>query len=539
MRMTLRILLAGLVGLAGVSLFAQTFDRSTVETVTLDGTGKALLKRVDQIPGSPLGQVYADHAKAMQEDAKVRNNFLQEQSRAWSLLTGRQPKYRVEQQDTGAGLTRTLSGTFPGLAQVAKDDKMVREVSIKQFVDPKRDEKRQLQYYELVLDTHFFETAFLGGQKGSATIRGSRETEFVLPKGAELLNKKELGGQHWTVDFGGGTVMNAQLVVEPDRVILKESETVSPSAPTALLSSKNVELFDKLRDYAAFVIRYRLPEQSALVPTEEAEPVADQGLDYSGSWNFSVSQLVSKSFSYQTLTVTPSVNLTFNLGASLLWEHHWVKVSWWRWSYQLKKFEAKLTLNPVADASVTVSSGGALSKDWEQNLFTKTTTVSFSIGPVPVFIVLEAKLDAGAKANVSGVISATAGAKLSVSETVTTKWEGSWGATQSFNITPTFTGFTANAQVTTMARAEAPFQATAYLYYVAGPFLQLVPYVTANAGAQAGTATGVNYSLVCGLEVNGGATVAGWLKSITGDLGTYSKTFANPEKTIKSGSYTF
>jgi hypothetical protein len=39
--------------------------------------------------------------------------------------------------------------------------------------------------------------------------------------------------------------------------------------------------------------------------------------------------------------------------------------------------------------------------------------------------------------------------------------------------------------------------------------------------------------------VNGGATVAGWLKSITGDLGTYSKTFINPEKTIKSGTYNF
>ena len=90
-----------------------------------------------------------------------------------------------------------------------------------------------------------------------------------------------------------------------------------------------------------------------------------------------------------------------------------------------------------------------------------------------------------------------------------------------------------------MARAEAPFQVTAYLYYVAGPFLQLVPYVQANAGAQAGTTTGVNYSIVGGLEVNGGATVAGWLKSITGDLGTYSKTFINPEKTIKNGTYNF
>jgi len=539
MRMLLRILLAGLVGLAGVSLFAQTFDRSTQETVTLDASGKATLKRVDQVPASPLGQVYAQHAKAMQEDPKVRDNFLREQARAWSLLTGRQPRYKVEQQETGGGLTRTLSGTYPGLAQVSKDDKMVREVCIKQFVDQKKDEKRQLQYYELVLDTHFLETAFLGGQKGAATVHGNRDTEFVLPPGAELLNKKELAGKSWRVDFGGGSVMSAQLVVEEGRIVLKESETVSPSAPTALLNSKNVELFDRLRDYAAFVIRYRLPEQGALVPTEEAEPLAEQGLDYSGSWNFSVSQLVSKNFSYQTLTVTPSVNLTFNLGASLLWEHHWVKVSWWRWSYQLKKFEAKLTLNPVADASVTVSSGGSLSKEWEQNLFTKTTTVSFAIGPVPVFIVLEAKLDAGAKANVSGVISATAGGRLSISETVTTKWEGSWGATQSFSLTPTFTGFTANAQVTTMARAEAPFQATAYLYYVAGPFLQLVPYIQANAGAKAGTATGVDYSLVCGLEVNGGATVAGWLKSITGDLGTYSKPFANPEKTIKTGSYTF
>jgi len=539
MRILLRVFLVVLAGFAGGALFAQTFQRTTTETVQLDTAGKATLKRVDQIPGSPLGQVYAQHAKAMREDKKVLNNFLKEQGRAWSLLTGKLPRYKLEDQQIGNGITRTLSGTYPGLAHIPKDDKTVHEVCVKQFVDKKIDEKRLLQYYELILDTHFFETAFLGGQKGSAIIRGERETQFILPPGAELVNRKELEGKTWKVDFGGGTVMNAMLVVGEDRVVLKEFETVSASAPTALLNSKNVNLFDMLRDYAAFVIRYRLDRQATLILPSISEPALEQGFDYSGSWNTSVSQLVSKDFSYQTLTVTPSVNLTFNLGASLLWEHQWVKVSWWRWSYKLKKFEAKLTLNPVADASVSVSSGGALSKEWSQNLFTKTTTVSFSIGFVPVIIVLEAKLDAGAEANISGVITATAGGKLSISETLTAKWEGSWSATQNFSISPAFTGFTANAQVTTMARAEAPFQVTAYLYYVAGPFLQLVPYVQANAGAQAGTTTGVNYSIVGGLEVNGGATVAGWLKSITGDLGTYSKTFINPEKTIKNGTYSF
>jgi hypothetical protein len=539
MRTISRIFLVVIVGLVSGILFSQTFERTTTETVQLDAAGKAILKRVDQIPGSTLGQIYAQHAKAMEEYTKVKSNFLKEQGRAWSLLTGKLPRYKLEDQQIGNGITRILSGTYPGLAHIPKDDKTVREVSIKQFVDKKKDEKRLLQYYELILDTHFFETTFLGGQKGSATIRGERETQFILPPGAELVNRKELEGKTWKVDFGGGTVMNARLVIEDDRVVLKEVETVSASAPTALLSHKNVDLFDTLRDYAAFVIRYRLDRQAALVLPDVFEPAVEQGLDYSGSWNTSVSQLISKAFSYQTLTVTPSVNLTFNLGASLFWEHQWVKVSWWRWSYNLKKFEAKLILNPVADASVSVSSGGTLSKEWDQNLFTKSTTVSFSIGFVPVIIVLEAKLDAGAKASISGVITATAGGKLSISETLTAKWEGSWSATQNFNLSTTFTGFTANAQVTTMARGEAPFQVTAYLYYVAGPFLQLVPYVQANAGAQAGTTTGVSYSIVGGLEVNGGATVAGWLKSITGDLGTYSKTFINPEKTIKSGTYNF
>jgi hypothetical protein len=539
MRIILRIFVVVLAGFIGGTLFAQTFHRTTTETVKLDAAGKAVLKRVDQIPGSLLGEIYAQHAKAMREDKKVLKNFLMEQGRAWSLLTGKIPRYTIEEQQIGSGVTRTLSGTYAGLARVSKDDKTVREICIKQFVDQKKDEKRQLQYYELVLDTHFLETAFLGGQKGSATIQGERETQFILPPGAELVNRKELEGKTWKVNFGGGTVMEAKLVVEGDRVVLNEVETVSASAPTALLSPKNVDLFDALRDYSSFIIKYRLDKNAALVMPSISEPAVEQGFDYSGSWSTSVSQLVSKAFSYQTLTVTPSVNLTFNLGASLFWEHHWVKVSWWRWSYNLKKFEAKLTLNPVADASVSVSSGGTLEREWTQNLFTKSTTFSFSIGFVPVFIVLEAKLDAGAKANISGVITATAGGKLSISETLTAKWEGSWSATQGFSITPTFTGFTANAQVTTMARGEAPFQVTAYLYYVAGPFLQLVPYVQANAGAQAGTTTGVSYSLVGGLEVNGGATVAGWLKSITGDLGTYSKTFINPEKNIKSGTYNF
>lgn len=539
MRTILRIIWIVLVLLTTGTLIAETFERCTEETVQLDNSGKAILKRIDRIPGSGLGMIYAQHAKAVQEEKKIMANFLKEQARTWSLLTGKSPKYIIETQNIGNGLTRELSGKYPGLASVCKDDKTVREISIKQFTDEKKDEKRLLQYYELVLDTHFLESEFLGGQKGNSLIHGERITKFILPPGAELVNRKDLEGKTWSVDFGGGSVMNAKLDIEEDQVILKEEETVSASAPKILLNPKNVELFDTLRDYASFKIKYKNDRKAELVTPSIAEPAEEQGLDYSGSWNTSVSQLISKTFTYQTLSITPSVNLTFNVTASLLWEHQWVKISWWRWSYKLKKFEAKLTLNPVADASVSVSSGGTLSKEWSQNLFTNSTTFSFSIGFVPVFIVLEAKLDAGAEANIHGSITATAAAKLSISETVAAKWENGWGATQNFSITPTYKGFTANAQVTTTAVAKAPFQVTAYLYYVAGPFIQLVPYVKATAGAQAGTTTGVSYSIVGGLEVNGGATVAGWLKSITGDLGTYSKTFINPEKSIKSGTYNF
>lgn len=540
MRVFLRLMIAIAVILAGGLLFAEIYERSMKETIEVSASGKVILKRVDHVPGSPLSGVYAEHAKAVKEDSKVKKNFLKEQGRAWLLLTGRLPKYKLEDQEIGSGVTRTLSGTYSGLVQTSKEDKTIREIRIKQFTDPKKDEKRLIQYYELILDTHFMETAFLGGIQNKAAIHGKRETEFVLPEGAELVNRKEIEGKTWKVDFGGGNVMNAKMHIEGNRLTLKEDESVTTSAPTALQNSKNVELFDGLRDYASFVIQYRLPKKVSELQPDEPEQLAELGgLDYSGSWSASVSQLLSKTFSYQTLSATPSVNLTFNVNASLLWEHQWVKVSWYRWSYRLKKFEAKLTLNPVANASISVSSGGTVQKVWEQNLATNTNTISFSIGFVPVVIVLEAKLDVGAKANVSGAITATAGGKLSISETVTTKWEGSWSSDQNFSLSPTFTGFTANAQISTTARAEAPFQVSAYLYYVAGPFLQLVPYMQATAGAQAGTTTGVNYSIVCGLEVNGGATVAGWLKNLIGDLGTYTKTFTNPEKTIKSGTYNF
>jgi len=157
--------------------------------------------------------------------------------------------------------------------------------------------------------------------------------------------------------------------------------------------------------------------------------------------------------------------------------------------YKLKKFEAKITLNPVADASVTVSSGGSVTKEWQQNLFTKTTTVSFAIAPSPSSSCSRPSWTQAPRPTSRGH-QRHGGGEAQRQRDLHTKWEGSWGATQSFSITPTFTGFTANAQVTTSAKAEAPFQTTAYLYYVAGPFLQLVPYVRANAGAQAGTSTG-------------------------------------------------
>lgn len=533
----LKWIFAGLAFLVGVSAFGQgAMERRLKEEILVKPGGSATLLREERVPASPLQELYEKHAEAMDRESEVRQNFVKEVSKGYALAYGVQPSLSVSGQEMHAGLfTREAKASLSGLAKADPKDKSVRELKVKQFAD----EKKMLQYFEVVLDDAFLESAMVSSVKGATSIASETETVYALPGGSSIENAKDLDGKNWKVDFGGGSSLDASLQVDEAnaRVILKQRAVITDGTPSRLLADENAGLFEKLRDYAAFVIRYKEPSgQAVSEPEPEAEPPADYGLDYSGSWNFNVSESFSHPFTYQVLTVTPTVNLGFGFGASLLWEHEWKKVSWWKWEWRLKKFQTGITLSPSVGCSVTLQSGGQQSQQFSKDVITKGTNLTFWVSCVPVMIRLEANLKLKAKGVIASSIRVTTGGTLAINTSLNTKYENGWSHWATKSITPAFNGYSASANINATVKGEAPFRVSAFVYYVAGPFAELVPWIQADSGADVSAATNVHFKLHGALDVNGGAAMAGWLKSVVGNIGEYNKTFYSHPFTIYEGN---
>ncbi len=514
---------------AGLPCFgAGVMPRSLSERVVVKPGGSADLTRMESVPQTELAKIYEEHAEALGRDAAVKRNFLDQVGKGLYLTYGIKPRLAVDGQDVSGGpFTRKMSGGLSRLAKLDPKDKEIREIPVKQFPD----ERRMLQYFEYLLDDAFFESAFVNSVKGGQAIASDITTTFVLPKGAALENQKELDGAKWTVDFGGGSTMKASLKVDAGipSVTLVQTITITNGKPTGLLGKNNAGLFERLRQYASFTIRYREAGGQAdavpgAQPPEGEEMAQGDGLDYSASWSYSVSQPISETFTYSVLSVKPTLTLGMEFKPELLWEHEWKRVSWWKWEWRLKRFQTKITLSPSVGASVEASASATVSHEWERNIITKGTSFTFWVSCVPVLIRLEANFKVKAQANLTGALVAGTGGSITVSTTLTTKWENGWSVTATKSVTPHYDGFQANAKIAAMMKAEAPFRVSAFVYYVAGPFGELNPWVQCDADASGGTDTNVHFKLHGGLDVNGGVAMAGWLKSVV-NLGEYSHTF--------------
>jgi hypothetical protein len=528
---------AVILGGGGVVWSAETLPRSLDVKVEVGATGGAVITRLEKVPGSPLGQLYSDHGKILAQERRVRDEYLKELAQGYQYILGVRPMFKLDHQEATGALERTLTAKVSSLARADAKDKSLRDIRVRQFSNP-----RQLApYYEYVLDGKLFETTFLGSVKGDQAILSRETTEFVLPPGSAIANVKELDKRSWKVDFGGGSLMEASLAVDEKAatVTLSERITVSEDPPKRLLAKDNTALFDQLREYAAFIIQYRPSAPVALLGPQAVDECEAGAGDFSNSWSFGLSETFSEPFTYQqVVTLTPSVTVGFTLGAEVKWDWRWY---WSGWSLHcaLDYFQTKITLAPAVGASINVNASAAINKEWEKNVVTKSKSITFSVACVPVLIVLEANFKLKGSCGISGGITVGTGGNVTLNTALTCKYQNGWQQIQpSFTVTPQFTGSAhASTGITSTARGEAPFTVSAYIYYVAGPFARITPYIetTSQYVAQTGGPTGVHFNLHGGFVASGGAKVAGWLQGLLGNLGEFNRDFYTKDVTIYDG----
>jgi len=145
-------------------------------------------------------------------------------------------------------------------------------------------------------------------------------TVFNLPSGATLLNRGELMGLNWFVDFGGGTCISASVSVG-ETVVLHETLVVTEGNVTEAGS-----LVEAFSGFKVFRIEYLLPHsvlaQSQSMSVTDAEK---PGGDFSLSWSVSTPKIElpwkqKLLEEWGDLTATITVSSQLNISGYLGWE---------------------------------------------------------------------------------------------------------------------------------------------------------------------------------------------------------------------------
>lgn len=526
-----------------VLIFSEQFKRSISEVIEVFPDGSAIITRTEFVPASDLYKIYVTHYEQLQKDKTVFNNFVEELSKHYYFLYGTTPSFGsndVKVTVDSKGYTCTVTMKMPGIVRwVDGTFQIIR----KGFENEKMAEKLMPKYFENEIDGKIFESAFLQSEKNS--LLTERKVEILLPKGSEyklgptFFSKKEPA--KWDVDMGGGTTYRAELTKTDRGVILNEVIITNGGAPKNLLDKESsIKVLEALRDYTAFSLMFA---NKSMSPEKLTKPVAHKvASDFSGSWGFTVSsgELFSHTFTYQTLSVTPKITVTLTFNASLLWEHEWVKTGWFSWSYRLKKFETVLSLSPSVTPSLEVSSSASLSRSWtKDDLFSRGKTVTFWVSCVPVTLYLKAELDAEANAQVYGSIVFKLWATYTVNTTLKVTYQNGWSKNVTYSANYSGVQFQANAKIGAEATGKLPFTLGAYVYYIAGPFLRLTPWIKGETSASVGGQNQVGYSITGGLTASGGVQMAGWLKNLCDNVPSVEYTFWERSWTLASSTYTF
>lgn len=540
--MRTRILAGLLLFLISGAALATAYGRTVSYRIEIQNDGSAVILREERMPASDLAKIYQLHAREVEADEKVRDNFIDEISKEIYFLYGTMPEKEsfeigFESDKTG-GYFSKIAMKAPGLV---RRDKKVLALGRKRMEDQGQlSQKLFSKYFEFEIDGRLYETSFLQNEKN--LLATERRTEIVLPEGARIEKIspvfEKAPVEKWAVDFGGGSFCQASLETKDNILILKEKVVTSGAEPTNLLDPKNNEqVLEALRLYGSFDVLFASEKMDQELSRPRPHPVKD---DFSGSWSYSVSsgEKLSKAFTYQTLSVTPGITVTLDFGASLLWEHQWVW-SGWKCSYKLKKFQTTLSFAPSLTPYLEVQAGATLSKDWSATVFDRSKAVTFWVSCVPVVIYLNAKLEAQAEASISGAMGYRVETTFGVNTSLTVKYENGWSKT--VNLSPTYQSpsFTANAKINAGAEGRLPFTLAAYVYNVAGPFVTLTPWVRGEANAGVGGNNQVGYEIKGGIKANGGIQMAGWLKNLCDNIPSVSYEFYNQSWTLKSGTYTF
>lgn len=526
--------------IVNIQLFSiEELYRRQENHIAIDLEGNALIQRMEIVSPSLLSFLYKQHWEEYESNKIVQENFLDETNKGYFLLFGFQPERESYQvygyYDREEGFRRKLKAKVVNIARPTKE-KNIWEIDIKQVTE----EDALLPFFEFVLDGKVFESMFLKAIEGEQILHTEKITKFILPHRSEISypDRKELEKLNWKVDFGGGNYMRAYLNVRENSIILHEEIKVSEENPR-LLFENGEDILDQLRKYADFTIRY-YPPDSHYQANSVSKPL-NYKEDWSRTWSTTISRKFFYPFSYNdVIEVEPNAELDFNFGAFLGWKWHWKKIKWPIYKPSIKWFKTYIEVNPTVHIGLNAIAHKRIEERWSMNIIKSTKPFSFWVSTIPVTIFLEANIDLGTEANAKAQVGLETGIILSSSNQLGAQWnkdEQEWILIKDSSVSKDFDGIKINAGTEASLTCEIILGLSAFVYNVAGPYIELIPYMRGSLSLQPNASNEINWGIFGGFKAEGGIKMSGWLKKYIGNTELLKREFLCMEEPVKIGTY--
>ncbi|NHJ02680.1 MAG: hypothetical protein EAX86_11120 [Candidatus Heimdallarchaeota archaeon] len=336
-----------------------------------------------------------------------------------------------------------------------------------------------------------------------------------LPVGYTLFDQSKLNQLNWTIDFGEGTIIQANVTEIAGNIIVDEVLVVTERNITA----NETYLATALGQYKVFAINYSHPY---IPPSIMMKSICKPGGDWSKTWSYTIAPAPCE----KTWSIGGTVGLDITVRATpvlrIQWFMGWER-KWERKGFKLQWFESWMKITPSIKVETSLGVGVSYSKEWTYRLLTLSNRFYFWAGSVPVWANLQLSVDAGIIFDAWGKISVSTWVlletmyKAGVRWDVASGWSTIWDSAVSVNRgTPQISG-SAGLSVTPKATCRLAF----LIYDVGGPFVAAVPYAPMEIIYYSNQPN--EWSIQLRFKIEAGVTLAGWINKIL-NLLSYSKT---------------
>gem|GEM_PF-3296166 len=387
------------------------------------------------------------------------------------------------------------------------------------YVGP-QDENSSKATSEFMLTKIQYIQLMLRSWSGEQTLLCNWSLTIHLPPQAELLNLNELLGLNWTVDFGGGTFIEAHVIADPQSVTINEVMIVTEQNITA----SETYLEEAFAVYRVFSIDYFLPTFLKQAIKVKTNSLVD---DWSKKWTFTISLgTYSKTWSLGPLKVTVRVRPKLTTQWYVGWKTKWWKLRW---------FKTWMKVTPSITAEAIATATASYTKTWSYTFATWSRRFGFWVGIVPVWAKLRLTVTASIKVRAYAQISATASITASAWVKAGVKWKrgSGWSRIWSHGAGASRSGPSISGSASLYIAPSVKARLAFLFYDVAGPFVEGKAYAAISIKYSTSSRT---WSISLKFKVIAGVTFAGWLKKLV-KLRSYSRTLADWRLASWSGNW--